>query len=684
MGKMKIQTSIITTILIFLFLLNCWNLPLKDDNGFPLLLALKSKKNYSGRNTGSFDDAPKPRNCKQSFNNTFEWNQTTIELNKTLILPSSTRMIIESSILSFMARNDDPVGIIIGENSSLEILNSLIYLHANSTNFGFVNFQGGSITMKNSSIKGLTPPSMRHSSFSVTNANIFVDNCTIADCYEGFQFDGCDEVLFYKCRFLNSGSLAIKGQNSNDISILNCDFQFTYYHDVKVTNSERVCIMNCRVNHKKTNITQFEEQKDFSLYFDLVPNIYIKNNTFEYIGAGVYINTEPGEIIGHTSQGGSTSLNVSILENIFYYCKGKGIYGYCLTDRYNTIYYRVIINQNCFTLIGDVAVHYVGKEIAVEHNNITWAKGGIFLDGLDPYQEHLHLIKSNRIKNVNEFGIKHGSYSNPKHFEIIENIITNSTGVGLHFHGIVGGPREPSLVIGNIINSTAKEAIIGTKFHHRYLYFTGKLLNTLFYRNAFINYKGDFIGFQDKFFYCQDVRWDNGMWGNYWGDVCQGTDEDQNGVQDNFHVISTDFGWVDEAPLLSLDLVAQDCLMSSHPRDLSIIELDLHNTVLSWKISTTNRVNVSVLANSNPVEFQVYETNVTISLENFPRGKNNVTLVLQSEVDNTIYRDLVWIQVIPWDSFQNIIVPLIPPLFSLVILFGASLFLIQWIRRRQG
>ncbi len=684
MGKIKIQNSIIITILIFIFLLNCCNLTPEAYNGSHLTFALKSKENYSDVNTDPSDDATEAKNFKKSFDNTFEWNQTTIELNKTLILPSSTRIIIESSILSFLALNDDPVGLSIGENSSLEIFNSLIYLNPNSTNFGFVNFHGFSFTMKNSSIKGLTPPGFRYSSFSVTNADIFIENCTFADCYESFQFDRCNKVLFNKCKFLNSGILAIRGQNSNEISILNCLFQYSYYNDVKVTNSERVCIMSCRLNHQKTNNTQFEKQQDYSLFFDFVPNIFIKNNTFKHIGAGVYIKTEAGELIGNTSLGRTSFLNVSILENIFNHCTGKGIYGYCLTDRYNTVYYRIIINENCFTEIGDIAIHYVGTEITVERNNITRAKGGIFLDDSDPFQEHFHSIKSNRIQDINEFGIKHSSSSNPKQFEIIENTIINSTGVGIHFHGIVGGSREPSLVIGNIINYTAKEAIMGTNIHSRYLYFTGKLVNTLFYRNAFIDCIGGFIKFQDKYYYCQDIRWDNGMWGNYWGDACHGTDEDQNEVQDNFHVISTDFGWVDEAPLLSLDLVTQDCLMSSHPRDLSIIELDLHNTKLSWNISTPNRVNISVLVNSHPLEFQDYKTNVTISLEEFPRGKNNVTLVLQSLVDSTIYRDLVWVQVIPWDFFQNIIAPLLPALFSLVVLIGASLFLKRWLKGIQG
>lgn len=542
----------------------------------------------------------------QQFDYTEIWNTSTI-LNKSQTLNPSTRLVINNTTVEFAPENSShTILLTVGTGSQIEILNSILYL--NDTNGGAcsIEIDVSKVSIINSKLIGLGHGGA-NPGFFVKTSEVTIKNSTFESGFIGLRLTDASLVYikdsFFK-NFNQSQGRGILARDSNNISIMNCTFDNIetgidisgYSQNVSIETSQ---FENCTYFCLDFSPTQY--------YFD-ISNVLFKRNTFQNSGFGLSIIGEDIEIINNSfvNLGGSGSFiggRDFLIENNSYRHLNRGI---------TTV------------------------EFLLNPDSVWWSFSSI---------SNL-TIQHNDFEFINEYSIWIRNYDFPTIFYIEYNSFS-SIRTGIYFQGNLGGESSTnrSWVIGNTFN-TSSYAIIGTSLDPQ-----GRFKYTTFSLNAFINCSEGYTNFQEENYYLDDIRWDDDFFGNYWDEFIETNpkDEDTNQIGDSYYIVSTQYAQVDEAPLLSLDLISLNTLIgSTHPVDIvrTKSELSVNNTLI-WIVKTL-LVDISVYIDDKKITYEQHESNITVSLATLSTGNHNFSLVLDE--GGRIYLDLVWVNVLADES----------------------------------
>ncbi len=556
-------------------------------------------------------------NTQLQFNHSKVWENSYVVLNESLSLNASTHILINNSIVEFAPKIAGlSVYLTIGESSLLEIYNSTLFLNETTDGSSFIKFYGGNVSICKSSFIGMGI-SNPQPGFFAKDSQVFINNSTFDSGFTGFHFENSNEVDIINCKFKNMSGNGVLGTASNNICISNCSYELIDGIGFSLDTGNNVSI-NGSIFEKNDGICV---QIQGLYYFDIY-DLWLEGNTFQDSAYGMVISGK----------------NVSIINNKFLNLTYGG------------------------SFVG-------GENYLIENNTYSGLLRGITTPAASdiPYEGEAWMapsitnaiIKKNNFTNIGQDGINIDNYEYATLFRIEQNSFSNIGFSALSFTGNLGGEdsNNRSWVIGNLINNSAGFGIYGsycTGFIHSYL---AHFQFTSFVKNAFFNCSLGYTSFESDHYFLDDIRWDDGLFGNYW-DTYTGKDEDNNQIGDSFYVVSTEYVEVDHAPLLSIDFLKQKRIVgSTHPVDLvrTKAELKVNNT-LSWIILNDENTIVSVLLDGTPIMFEELDTNVTVSLEALKVGEHNVTLVIQAGAQ--IYRDLVWVQVFADESnlFTDIVI----------------------------
>jgi len=371
-------------------------------------------------------------------------------------------------------------------------------------------------------------------------------------------------------------------------------------------------------------------------------NITVSNNIIANFVGGILLSGKYGE-----------TRNTLIEDNIFLNGTGTGINIY-----YNSI--NTTISRNNFTELNDICIDIRGEIFCIKNNIINRVKSA---------------IKYYRFGSI-DFGF-------PKPFIISGNNISNCIEDGIILKGTIGGEgiRRCSVICENIFYNIGGSGLAGRLRITDAGIVSGELYYTYIYRNAFLECKGGSTswGSFGKPYYFSRVYWDDGKWGNYW-DSYDGPDEDNNLIGDKRFIISSDYGQYDRAPLLSLDLVLKADLGSTHPGDLTLLRSDLKTRQLVWRIVPSTDVNVSVFVNDIQMTFSKVNDIVNVSLADLSISTYNITLYIRT-FDNKLYRDLVWVKVLPDEDNSLEFMTVFLIIVFIAIALGISFILLRRIKR---
>lgn len=552
----------------------------------------------------------------QQYNHTILWENSIVILNETMTFNASTHLIINNSAVEFTPVNASQIiKLTIGINSQLDIYNSNIYLGGDFEGYGSLIFSEGVVNVINSTFTqlGMNFP---NNGFRVLNSQVTIIESIFESGFSGVYFENNENCKIINSHFRNLTSYGIFGRKSTGISITNSTFKNLQNEDdtaaIYLDNCQEICILKSRFNQ----IGNLGVKITYNVNYYDVYNVWIERNTFQ------------------DSEGSGISV------------AGKNV---------------TIIN-NSFTELGHVGVIVEGRNILVESNIFIHLNGGIMtVWGLSTPDSWLlssisnATFRYNTINQVHSFGILIQNHEFDTLFQIYKNNISNVLNFSaLMFYGRLGGPSETnrSWVVGNIINNTAGYAVACNcaAFHH-----------TSFVQNAFIGCQSEETWFRsDQYSKMTDIRFDNGFFGNYWeGALNEAVDEDYNQIDDNFYLVSSNYGLVDSAPLLSLDLLDKQASIGSiHPQDFVRLKSELkgEKNTLIWTILAMMDMNVSVWLDNKQIAFEQFDVNITVSLVSLDVGVHNFTLILQ--VEGQIYRDLVWVRILA-DEFDitDVIIP---------------------------
>ena len=549
------------------------------------------------------------RNTQLQFNHSVSWKNSYILLNDTLRLNASTHLFINNCVVEFsseVARSS--IYLTIGNESLLEIRNSTLFLNEKSTGYSYILFEGGKVVILDSSFIGMGFSDPYPGVF-IKNSQAFIQNTTFDSGFTGLHFENSNEAILINCRFRNMPGNGVVATGSNNIRVENCFFENIDGIGLNIDTGFNISVNNSDFEYIDGLCIQIQ-----GLYYFDVYDIWLENSTFRDSEYGM-------AVIGQ---------NISIIENSFLNLMFSGSY------------------------VG-------GKDILIENNTFSGLLTGVTTPPSSniPYEGEEWLapsisnaiIRKNSFSEIEQYGIAIDNYEYATLFRIEQNYFYNIGFSALAFTGNLGGENSNnrSWVIGNVINNSAGYGIYGSYcsgFIHSYL---AHFQFTSFVRNAFINCSLGYTSFESDHYFLDDVRWDNGLFGNYW-DMYSGNDEDQNQIGDSSYVVSTEYAEVDNAPLLSLMFIKyQTRTGSNHPVDLvrTKAELEVNNT-LNWVILKEENSNISVFLDGTTFVFDEVDRNVSVSLKSLRVGEHNFTLVIQS--GNHLYRDLVWVEILADES----------------------------------
>ncbi len=609
------------------------------------------------------------RQVSQEFDYTIQWNSTNIVINESIYFSPSTSIIIDSCNISLLANNNTAFTWELGSGSQLEIRNSFIFRNSNSTTACYMRILGGSVIISDCIISDLG--SRGTPGFSVINSAVLVENSKFLHGFTGFYFTDCYWLKISDSYFEENIYNGIIGESSESILIVNTSFE----------SHPGSAILLKRCKDVNISFSQFSDV-DYATEFQSCNQTTFLNNSVKHFGVGVKIQNINGDY--------GFSEDALISNNSFYNGTSDAIYIDGEETNFNfqqlLTFQGAFVLDNNITQVGRFGIRFTGVFLYAARNTITSAKGGIYCGEISQWlwypAYYLH-IRYNQISYVEEFGIKYNDYSTT-FFEILSNNISHSNGIGISFYGEVGGTDSPAIIAGNIINSTVGAGIDGqvVRFVKGNNY-RGHFLNVHIFKNAFLNCQGGFSRFDVVGYSVLHVKMDNGIWGNYW-DGKQFSDQDNNMIGDNYFSASVDWGLVDRAPLLSLDLLKEETIGSTHPRDITMVQNEKHT--IQWSISPGTEV--EVFFDDEPVDFTINSTIVNVDLLDLHLsvGTHNVTLQLSSSSENSslLYHDLVWLHVDPDLSWMNDLVTIIQIVFGVIIAigFGTVIYIRQIIKRR--
>ncbi len=552
-------------------------------------------------------------NDKQQFNNTVSWENTHLILNESMTLNKSSHLVINSSSIELAPKNSSyHIVLTIESDSLLEIYNSIIFLNTTTGGMGSLSFNRGVVIVVNSTFIGLGTRRGYHG-FDLRDSQVTITNSTFTSGFSGLTLENVNNASISTCDFNNltdKDSYGIQGRYSSNVSIVDCNFDKICQSGLILYECNKISIRN----------SQFDQISEIAI--DIYPDkcycevddVWIEGNLFEDSDEGIRI-------------------------------EGKNI---------------TIVNNSFLSLT--IGSYVAGRDILIEHNKFSGLIWGITTPPSlnDPSGPYLifssisnAIIQYNEFVDIQEFCIWIVNYDFPTVFSINNNKFSNF-GIGLIFTGNLGGESSSnrSWVINNVFNNTSGFAIFGESFDN-----LARFKFTSFIGNAFINCS-EYTSFQTTYYFLDDIRWDDGLIGNYW-DKFSTTDEDHNLIGDSFYVVSVEYAQVDHAPLLSLDFLEKEVIIgSTHPSDLVRTEAELKvNNTLIWTILVNDNANISVRLNNDLVTYEESSSNVSVSLGTLKVGMHNFTLVIQ--VSNQIYQDLVWVQVFADESdfFNDFAIP---------------------------
>ena len=558
------------------------------------------------------------------------WNNTNIELNKTLKIASITHFIITNCTVTFTSLNNTPVGIEVEENSRLDIFDSYFHLK-NSEGQAYLKFNGNLIKTRNSTFQGLGYD-YYNPGFLLKNATGTIENCSILRGYNGVVLENCYNLQIRNTRICNNSWYGVIGSKSTDICIENSTFEYHNYDGILFRESKKISIENCHLRHILSIPLNFVETND----------TLISGNTIEYFG--------PTSII----LGGSEfqwfdndAKNAVIKKNRICNGTGKGIF---IRDSFS----NVTILGNNFTDIKDICIDFKYSDVEIRNNNINHVGTGIVRQDL-------------------RMGVI------PPQFSIIGNNISFCEREGIYLLGVTAD----AIIQKNIINNTKREGIVGKPRVSESGNAWGGLINTIIYQNAFLNCNDGATswGLAGQPYSFVETDFDNGFFGNFWEEY-NGPDEDGNFIGDTKFVVCPNYGLYDSAPLLSLDYITKELsIISTHPQDRTLWQSDLRKENLIWQITCPEGVDITVAINGTMVAFNKSGTFINVSLENLVIGKNNLTLVIRSFDENYFYCDLVWITVLRDESNVLELTEYALIFGSLVIISLLIFWLFKWVKR---
>ncbi|MHA2073060.1 MAG: hypothetical protein ACW97X_00390 [Candidatus Hodarchaeales archaeon] len=562
----------------------------------------------------------------QTYDYNLTWNDTQIVLTDSLTFNSSTNLLIENCTI-FIAPPDPyvHVTITIGELSKLNITDSSLIVFSG---YGSIVFVGSEVYINNSSFFGFGESDYQPGIY-LQSSIISIKNSSFTSGYHGIVFADSVNFEIWNCSFqdINGfegyGGIGLLGIDSQGISIAQCSFINTrtslYFH-----NCRSITIVDISVNWGVIGVDIFPNFLHSEVY-----DIWIENCTFQNVSIGV-------RVIG--------------------------------TD--------ITIVNNTFDNLRFAGLSVGGRQINIQSNIFENSPRGIItpdsLVSTDPNQITASsisnvIIQDNLFTNISRSAITLSNYEYYTLFYIIQNNFTDIR-TGIEFLGNLGGRNEEerSLVAGNIFTNITEYAIEGSSLNY-----LAHFQYCSFVQNAFLNSSNEeYTSFQSRYYYMDDIRWDDGFLGNFWQKLVNENpqDEDNNSIGDIFHIVSIDHGQYDEAPLLLLDFVLKELtLVSDHPTDLvrSNSELKGDNATLIWNIIANNDSTVLVYIDGQATQVLRNGSDIIVSLLSLSSGSHNISLVIQTENDS--YRDLVWVRILEdeMDIVQDVLVP-----------FGALLFVI--------
>ena len=638
------KTKSITLVCLFLTIL----ISIQLIKGFPQgISTLNFESKINNKNNSFMTSIPSLKTnsintiqISQNYSNTLSWEDSQIVLTGSVSFSSSTDILIKNCSIFFdpLVPNSH-VEITIGEMSRLNITDSSLVVSSGS---GSISFYGTEAYISNSTLIGLGKSNFLPG-FYLRSRLISINDSRFISGFDGLIFSDSVHVNIRNCSFqdINGfggyGGLGICGFNSNDVTITNCSF-FNTRCGLELQNCQSVFISDFYIDGGIWGINIYP-----NWHYSEVYDIWVVDSSFNNSALGI-------GIIG-------TGINVS---------------------------------NNVFQNLRYAGLHVGGRDIFVMSNVFQNSTVGIMtpdsLPTLNPNQLVASsisdvVIQNNLFTNISDEGILISNIEYSTVFYIAENNFTNIR-IGISFIGNLGGRNavERAWVIRNIFDNITDYAIEGTS-----LDFLAHLQYTSFIQNAFLNSSNEsYTSFQSRYYYMDDVRWDDDFMGNYWESFVdnQVRDEDNNLIGDDLYIISQDHGQVDQAPLLSLDFLKRNStIISNHPTDLvrAKSELKGENATLQWVIRAENNSIVVVYLDGNLEQIEKNGSIIEVSLLSLP-GLYNYSLVIRT--DDQIYRDVVWVRILKDDA--DIVEDVLIPLGAVIFLIAICTVLIFGIKKRYS
>ena len=577
-------------------------------------------------------------------NETF-WNHSIILLNEPLTFPTSTHLYVFNSTIVFNTTLSNNTGLVIGNNSRLEVYNSTISCNENNIYAReYLKFLGGSLILKNSVFDSI------YYGTQVWNTSGIIENCTFIEGFNGFSFDNSSNLNLTQNHFINQQGNGISGVWSKKVLIANSSFEKQEHVGVAIETCNLIEITNSSFNSTNLPIEVVRSN-----------NTKITNNSLTKFGLGVRIvGSEPFQPI---------TQNITIKDNLLH----SGLRGMVI-DGIGRI---LLVNLNP----ANPLPFPVMSNVTVAYNHITDIdQTAIEFRGLN-IQIHNNTIR--KMKTC--FRLDSPLFNQPQAFSIVGNNISDCSRYIFSFKGNVGSDSNSNraLILRNIINNTYGVFIF--EIIEQYGNTFGRATSMSIYRNAFLNWQEDFISTPrtGTTFGITSVYWDNGLVGNYWDDY-SGLDEDNNFIGDGKYLISADYGLVDNAPLLSLNLLIGNHPGSSHPFDFTLLETALKSDNITWDTINAANLTKTVYINGESVEFTENGSIIEVSLTSLKVGTANITLYFHSSSGELIYQDLVWAHILRDEDLhaRNLLILILLVVSAIGMSIGAIFVYLRKIRNK--
>lgn len=567
-----------------------------------------------------------------TYDNETFWNHSTVMVNEPLAFPSSTHLFILNSTIVFNTSLSNNTGLEIGNNSKLEVYNSTIFCSGNNIYAReYLKFLGGSLILKNCVFDSI------YYGVQVWNSTGIVENSTFIEGLKGFSFENSLNINLTQNHFINQQGNGINGIWSKEIRITNSSFEKQKLIGVAIETCNSVEIANSTFNATALPVEAVRSN-----------NTIVRNNSLKNFGLGVRIvGSEPFQPL---------TQNITVKDNILH----SGLRGMVI-DGIGRI---LLVNLNP----ANPLPFPVMSNVSIAHNHIIDIEGtAIEFRGLN-IQIHNNTITKMKTCFRQDSPI----FNQPQSFSIVGNNISDCSRYIFSFKGNVGGTSnsERALIKKNIINNTL--GVFSFEIIEQYGNTFGRASSMSIYQNAFLNCQEDIISTPrtGTTFGISSVFWDNGLIGNYW-DGYSGVDEDNNFVGDTKYLISSDYGLVDNAPLLSLELLIGNHPGSSHPYDITLLETAVKSDNITWDIINSDILTKIVYINGESVEFTENGSIIEVSIASLKLGTSNITLCFHSSTGELIYQDLVWVHILRDESLhaRNLLILIL----GIVSVFGLSM-----------